>query len=602
MDIFNVFTMLGGLALFLYGMNTMGDGLAKVSGGKLESIIEKLTSNKIKAVCLGAIVTAIIQSSSATTVMVVGFVNSGIMKLSQAIGIIMGANIGTTMTSWILSLSGIESDMFIMKMLKPSAFAPLLALLGVILISFCKKEKKKDIGMILVGFGILMVGMDTMSNAVKPLANVPEFTSLFTAFSNPILGVIVGALLTAIIQSSSASIGILQALCATGAVTYAAAVPIILGQNIGTCITAILSGLGGNKNAKRTSLVHLYFNIIGVAVFMVVFYAINAFIHFEFISEVAGAAGVAAIHSIFNIAATLVLLPFTKLIEKMAYLTIPEDEAVEENDEFQALDVRFLDSPAFAISQCKHLTVKMAEHSKEALFMAAELCDEYDEKKADEVERLENLIDKYEDELSAYLVKISNKNILEQDSRTLSMLLHVIGDFERISDHAINVMEGAKELNEKKLAFSPQARAELNIYTKAIRDIMNIALQVFEDEDQKLALTVEPLEEVIDNLNEKLKRRHISRLRQGECTIERGCIFADLQTNFERIADHCSNVAVDIIQLNSQDEFDVHDYINELKSEDNEDFMERYRSYKSQYVLPKKDQYLSIPTVQVANC
>ena len=370
MDFFNVLTMLGGLALFLYGMHTMGEGLSKISGGRLEKILEKLTSNPFKAVALGAIVTAVIQSSSATTVMVVGFVNSGIMKLSQAIGIIMGANIGTTITSWILSLSGIESSNFFIKLLKPSSFAPILALIGVAFIMFSKKEKKKDIGMILVGFGILMVGMDTMSGAVKPLADVPAFTNLFVMFSNPILGMLAGALLTAIIQSSSASVGILQALCATGSVSYASAFPIIMGQNIGTCVTAIISSVGASKNARRAALVHLYFNVIGTIVFMVGFYAINAFVHFSFMESVAGAAGIALIHTIFNVIATLILLPFTKGLEKLAYLTIREDEAekklMSEVDDFQVLDVRFLDSPSFAIAQCKSLTVKMAELSKKS--------------------------------------------------------------------------------------------------------------------------------------------------------------------------------------------------------------------------------------------
>ena len=590
MDFFNVLTMLGGLALFLYGMHTMGEGLSKISGGRLEKILEKLTSNPFKAVALGAVVTAVIQSSSATTVMVVGFVNSGIMKLSQAIGIIMGANIGTTITSWILSLSGIESSNFFIKLLKPSSFAPILALVGVAFIMFAKKEKKKDIGMILIGFGILMVGMDTMSGAVKPLADVPAFTNLFVMFSNPILGMLVGAILTAVIQSSSASVGILQALCATGSVSYASAFPIIMGQNIGTCVTAILSSVGANKNARRAAIVHLYFNVIGTIVFMVGFYTLNAMIHFSFMEQAAGAAGIAMIHTIFNVIATIILLPFTKVLEKLAYITIREDEVerklMAQADDFQTSDVRFLDSPSFAVAQCKTLTVKMAELSKLALFKSIELLNEYDEEKAAEIEKLESRVDHYEDEIGSYLIKLSSKNILEKDSHTLSMLLHLIGDFERISDHAVNIMEAAKEMHKKNLTFSDMAKEELKVFSRAVKDILNITLQVFEDEDQELAVAVEPLEEVIDYLNEKLKKRHIERLREGACTIELGFIFSDIKTNYERVADHCSNIAICMLQLSSEEGFDAHEYLEKLKRGENTEFREKYQSYKNQYRLP----------------
>ena len=589
MDIFSVLTMIGGLALFLYGMHAMGEGLAKVSGGRLEQILEKLTSNPIKAVALGAVVTAVIQSSSATTVMVVGFVNSGIMKLSQAIGIIMGANIGTTITSWILSLSGIESENFFIQLLKPSSFSPILAIIGVVCIMFSKKEKKKDVGMILTGFAILMVGMDTMSSAVKPLADIPAFTNLFVMFSNPILGMIVGALLTAVIQSSSASVGILQALCVTGSVTYASALPIIMGQNIGTCITAMLSSIGTSKNARRAALVHLYFNVIGTAIFMIVFYTLNSLIHFSVLNEVAGAAGIAVIHSLFNIIATMILLPFTKVLEKLAYLTIKEDEeekkAMAISNDFQVLDVRFLESPAFAIEQCKQLTFKMAELSKDALFKSIELLTEYDEEKASYIAKIEGRVDHYEDEIGGYLLKLSNKNLLEKDSHMLSMLLHLIGDFERISDHAVNIMEAGKEMHEKNLIFSEEAKAELSVFSRAIRDIVNISLQVLEDQDKKLAVTVEPLEEVIDHLHEKLKKRHIRRLRDGICTIELGFIFSDITTNYERVADHCSNIAIGVLQLDNEEGFDAHEYIEQLKREDNAEFREKYTSYKVQYKL-----------------
>lgn len=589
MDIFGVLTMLGGLALFLYGMHAMGEGLSKVSGGKLEHILEKLTSNPIKAVALGAVVTGIIQSSSATTVMVVGFVNSGIMKLSQAIGIIMGANIGTTVTSWILSLSGIEGDSFVVQLLKPSSFAPILALIGVVCILFSKQAKKKEVGMILVGFGILMTGMETMSSAVKPLANVPAFTDLFVMFSNPIIGMIVGAVLTAVIQSSSASVGILQALCLTGKVTYASALPIIMGQNIGTCITAILSSIGTSKNARRAALVHLYFNVIGTSVFMIVFYSLNAFINFTVLQESASAAGVAVIHTFFNVSATIMLLPFSKLLEKLAYLTIKEDDKEKEtasSKELSLLDERFLDSPSFAVEQCRQLVNKMGQLSKEALFKAIELLDTYSEQKAKEVKDLEERVDHYEDELGSYLVRLSSKNLTEKDSHTVSMLLHLIGNFERISDHAVNIMEAGKETQSKGIAFSAQAKSELAVFSRAIRDIVNISLQVIEDQDKKLAVTVEPLEEVIDSLNDKLKSRHIQRLREGTCTIELGFIFSDITTNYERVADHCSNIALCMLQLNNEENFDAHEYIQNLKKEDNEEFKEKYHSYKKQYKLP----------------
>ena len=586
MDIFSVLTMLGGLALFLYGMHAMGEGLSKVAGGRLERILEKLTSSPFKAVALGAAVTAVIQSSSATTVMVVGFVNSGLMKLSEAIGIIMGANIGTTITSWILSLSGIEGDSFWVQLLKPSSFAPVLALVGVVFLLFSKNAKRKDVGTILIGFAILMVGMDTMSDAVKPLADVPAFTNLFVMFSNPFLGMIVGALLTAIIQSSSASVGILQALCVTGKVTYASVIPIIMGQNIGTCITALLSSIGTSKNARRAALVHFYFNVIGTLVFMIVFYSMNVVIDFAFLGESASAAGIAVIHTVFNIGATFLLLPFTKGLEKLAYLSIKEDEnETIDEEKIQLIDERFLESPSFAVEQCKQAVYKMAELSKEALFKSVALLENFSEEKAEEVKLLEDKVDKYEDELGSYLVRLCSKNLLEKDSHVVSMLLHLIGDFERISDHAVNIMEAGREMAEKKLVFSSEAKKEIEVFTRAIKDIVNISIQVVEDEDKKLAVAVEPLEEVIDHLNDKLKMRHIQRLREGICTIELGFIFSDITTNYERVADHCSNIALSILQLNNEESFDAHEYIDKLKKEDNESFREKYHSYKTQYAL-----------------
>lgn len=587
MDIFGLLTMIGGLALFLFGMNTMGNGLEKVSGGKLEKILEKLTNNPIKAVLLGAAVTAVIQSSSATTVMVVGFVNSGIMKLSQSIGIIMGANIGTTVTSWILSLSGIESDNIFIKLLKPSSFSPVLAVIGVILIMFTKKEKKKDIGTIFIGFAILMTGMDTMSEAVKPLADVPAFTNLFIKFENPILGMLAGAILTAVIQSSSASVGILQALCKTGAVSYGSALPIIMGQNIGTCVTALLSAIGAKKNAKRAAFVHFYFNIIGTIVFMIGFYSLNAVIDFHILSNSANAAGIAIIHSCFNIGATLLLLPFSKLLEKLACATIHEDKEDMEIGEVNTseLDPRFLDTPGYATKQCKVVASKMAELVLRNLNTAMELLDEYDEEKAEQVALMESQVDHYEDVIGTYLVRLSSKALNENDSYSISQLLHCIGDFERISDHASNIMEGVVEMHEKGLTFSKEAKEELYVYRKAVCDIVELAKEVFLAEDTEMAKSIEPLEEVVDCINADMRNRHIKRLSEGKCTIELGFIFSDMCVNFERVADHCSNIALSVIQYNKS-EYDAHEYLLRLKSEKNTEFNSQFESYKLQYLLP----------------
>lgn len=589
MDIFSVLTMVGGLALFLYGMQVMGDGLAKVSGGKLERILENLTSNPIKAVLLGAGVTAVIQSSSATTVMVVGFVNSGIMKLNQAVGIIMGANIGTTVTSWILSLSGLQGDNVFVKLCKPSSFSPLLAVIGVIFLLFIKDEKKKDIGAIMVGFAVLMFGMETMSDAVKPLANVPEFTGILTAFSNPVLGMIAGAVLTAIIQSSSASVGILQALCVTGAVSYGVAIPIIMGQNIGTCVTALLSSIGATKNAKRAAMVHLYFNIIGTVVFMVLFYTVNAVVGFSFLGTATNAAGIAVIHSLFNVFATMLLLPFDKGLEKLACLTIRDDvqpaEVEEERKELQLLDSRFLEKPAFAMEQSVHVANKMAEESKRTLFTAMDLLWNYTEDGAKKVGELENLVDQYEDELGTYLVKLSRQNLSVHDSHTLSIVLHCIGDFERISDHAINIMEAAQEMHDKKLIFSPKAEEELKVFSRAVQDIVEKAYAVFRDQDEKLAQKVEPLEAVVDELNQEVKKRHIRRLREGKCTIELGFILSDITTSLERVADHCSNIAVCVTQVR-EDTYDTHGYLNSVKNEDSEIFRGLVLEEEEKYLLP----------------
>ena len=587
MDFFSILTLIGGLALFLYGMNAMGDGLAKVSGGKLEKILENLTSSPIKAVLLGAGVTAVIQSSSATTVMVVGFVNSGIMKLSQAVGVIMGANIGTTVTSWILSLTGIQSDNFFIQLFKPTSFSPILAIIGVVFVLFINDSKKKDIGTIFVGFAILMYGMDMMSSAVKPLAQVPEFTSILLKFSNPLLGVVAGAVLTAVIQSSSASVGILQALCLTGAVPFSAAIPIIMGQNIGTCITAILSAIGAKKNAKRAAAVHLYFNLIGTVIFMSVFYLINAIVGFSFFHQAATPAGIAIIHSVFNITATIILLPFAKGLEKLACLTIRDKEEISvspEEKEFMILEPRFLEKPAFAVEQSRNASRKMAEESHSALVTALNLVDKYSEEGVKRVENMESKVDRYEDELGTYLVKLSHKDISETDSHSLSIMLHCIGDFERISDHAVNIMESATELYKKGLSFSSGAKDDLRVLGNAVLDIVNVAYSVFDKQDMELAKKIEPLEEVIDELSKEVKRRHVQRLRNGECTIEMGFILSDITTSLERVADHCSNIGVCVTQV-SEDLYDTHSHLNLVKNEPDESFYREVEEVRRKYLL-----------------
>ena len=591
MDIFSLLSMIGGLALFLYGMEVLGDGLKKASGGKLEHILEKLTSNKLMAVLLGAGVTAVIQSSSATTVMVVGFVNSGIMKLSQAVGVILGANVGTTVTAWILSLTDVNGSGFFLQLLKPTSFSPILAIIGVCLISMGKKERQKNIGTILIGFAVLMFGMDTMSTAVEPLAEQPEFSHILLMFSNPVLGMLVGLILTAVIQSSSASIGILQALCATGVVSYATAIPIIMGQNVGTCVTALISSAGASKNAKRAALIHLYYNIIKTVAFMVIFYALNAFIRFAFLEEAASALGVAVIHTAFNVAAVIIIFPVSWILEKLAYLTIPETEEEREKEaeksrkEIQLLDTRFLSTPGFALEQCKNVAVDMADYSREALFLAIQMLDKFDKASADRVVELENIVDHYEDEIGAYLVKLSSRHLTEKDSQHLSVLLHSIGDFERISDHAINIMEAAKEMHAKELDFSRKAREELGIYTGAIKDIINTSVLVFQEEDLKLAAMIEPMEEVIDYLSVEVKKRHMKRLRKGKCTIEMGFILSDIVTNYERVSDHCSNIALSLLQLNEEN-FEAHEYQEAISSKDNVAFTTEVKHLKERYQLP----------------
>ena len=590
MDIFDVLSMVGGLALFLYGMHIMGDALAKMSGGKLEKVLERLTSNKWSAVLLGAGVTAVIQSSGATTVMVVGFVNSGIMKLNQAVGIIMGANIGTTATSWLLSLSGIDGGSFFLQMLKPTSFTPILAVIGAILVVFCKSEKKHNIGTILLGFAILMYGMTAMSSAVEPLKDVPQFTQILTKFENPLLGVIAGFVLTTIMQSSSVSVGILQALCSTGAVSYALALPIIMGQNIGSCTTAMISSVGASKDAKRAAAVHFYFNVIGTVVFMLVFYISNAFVHYAFLPQAANEVGIATIHSIFNIAATIVLLPLSGFLEFLAVKTIKDDD--EEEDELskhdkvlQLLDPVFLERPGFAIMQCRKVASEMAEISMKSVGRAVGLLTAYDEEIAERIRKEEDTVDKYEDQLGTYLLRLSTKDLSKEDGHRLSLMLHSLGDIERISDLAVNILLAVEQMHKKELIFSKKAMDELAVYSKALKDILTMTVDAFEQNDRYKAALVQPLEELMDDMNKELKKRHVKRLRKGKCTIELGLSLSDISDTYERISDHCSNIATCVIQV-EDDELDAHEHRKEVKEQDAKWYDEQYRAYEQKYALP----------------
>ncbi len=577
MDIFDVFMLLGGLVLFLYGMNVMGGGLEKLSGSKLERILENLTNNPLKGVLVGAGVTAIIQSSSATTVMVVGFVNSGIMKLKQAIGIIMGANIGTTVTAWILSLTGIQGDSIWISMLKPTSFAPILAVIGMGVIMFSKSGRKRDLGSILVGFFMLMFGMSAMSDAVAPLANSEAFTSILLLFTNPLFGVLAGTVLTAIIQSSSASVGILQALATTGSITYGMAIPIIMGQNIGTCATALISCIGANKNAKRAAMIHFYFNIIGTIIFLALFYVLDAIIGFSFTATSINGAEIAMIHTVFNLTSTAIMLPFGNQLAKLATLTIREGSKEE-----VLLDERLLNVPSFAIEQCKNVTVEMAALARNTLNMSLAMIDKYDAKTAKLIIENEDKIDRYEDVLGTYLVKLSARELSEEDSNEVSKLLHIIGDLERIGDHCVNIVESVQEMANKGIAFSNIAKGELGVMGSAVSEIVGFATDIVATEDLKLASKVEPLEEVIDGLETELKMRHVRRLKDGNCTIELGFIFSDLITNYERVADHCSNIAACVIQI-SVASFDMHEYLSVVKSET--PFAEQYQVFKDKYTI-----------------
>lgn len=586
MDIFDVLTMLGGLCLFLYGMNVMSGGLQKVSGGRLERILERLTSNPLKAVCLGAAVTAVIQSSSATTVMVVGFVNSGIMQLSQAIGLIMGANVGTTITAWLLSLTGIEGSNIFIQMLKPSSFSPILALIGIILFLAGKKSYKKDIGEILLGFAVLMFGMETMSDAVEPLADSPAFTSILTIFDNPFFGILVGALLTAVIQSSSASVGILQALSATGAFTYGSVIPIIMGQNIGTCVTAMISCIGGNRSAKRTAIVHLYFNIIGTIIFLSLYYILNAIFHFAFVDDTVGAAGIAVIHSVFNLFTTAILLPFTKGLEKLAYLTLPrtEEEKAEQEkaNRFKMLSDKYLNNPGFALVQAQDLTVEMADLTRRSVDKATGLIFTYTPEEFGELSDLEESADYYEDKLTNFLSKLSGQNVSYRDGQRISVLQHSITDFERISDLAIGIGKLAREKSEKGYSFSKKGESELGIYCDAVNDIVGRTVRAFSENDIELAHTVEPLQTVIGGLNKRSNKNHMKRLRNGKCTVEVGLALADICGYLNRISGHCSNIAIYELQLHDSS-IREHAYLEQLDEEENEQFIEQVKEFREKY-------------------
>ena len=588
MTVFNVFSLLGGLALFLFGMDIMGKALEKQAGGQLQKILSKLTDNPLKGFFLGLCVTAVIQSSSATTVMVVGFVNSGIMELHQAIGVIMGSNVGTTVTSWILSLSGLQGDSFLINMLKPTSFSPVLAFIG-ILLYMGKSEKRKGIGTILIGFAVLMTGMTAMSNAVLPLQNEAWFTNLFIRFSNPLLGVLVGAVVTGIIQSSSASVGILQALSATGVITYGSAIPIIMGQNIGTCVTALISSVGANKNARRAAMVHLYFNIIGVTLFLAVFYGANLLLDFAFVNETVTAWGIAVVHSIFNLTATAVLLPFANGLEKLAILTIPDDA---EKESFALLDERLLNTPAVAVERARAATADMAELARVGVVQAMSLTHKWDDSLAQKVREEEEKVDKYEDALGTYLVKLSSREMSHADSQSVNTLLHTISDFERISDHSVNVLSSAEEIHAKSIAFSKDAQEELQVLEGAVQDVLSRTTDAFRKGDLHLAGKVEPLETVVDELVRAIKARHVARLQTGSCSIEYGFVLEDLLTNYERVCDHCSNVAVAQIEV-AQDSFDTHAYLNDLRygneTKESEQFQRRLDRYRERYLFPDSD-------------
>lgn len=583
MDFFSVLTLIGGLALFLYGMEAMGDALKKLAGGRLESFLGKLTSNRMKGFLLGFIVTAVIQSSSATTVMLVGFVNSGIMKLGQTISIIMGANLGTTVTSWLLSMTGISGESFLIRLLKPESFTPILAAVGILMTMAAKSDRKKDIGSILLGFTILMFGMETMSGSMDGLKDSETFSHVLVMFSNPFMGILTGTILTAIIQSSSASVGILQALSMTGTISYSIAIPIILGQNIGTTITPIISSVSGNTESKRVAFSCLSIKMIGVAVVAVIFYLLNSLFPFDFMSEHVNALSIAVIHTLFNLLSTVILMPFCSWIEKLAVKVIRGPKAAKA-DVFDTLDERFLSVPSFAVEKTRVLVSDMAEIARDSFIESLTLLKQFDRQKSKEILENESLVDKYEDKIGSYLLKIASLKLSGQDSKEVTQLLHVIGDVERISDHSVNVMEAAQEIHEKGIAFSEEAKKEIRVITGAVSEILEIATQALVNEDLAMAKRVEPLEQIIDKLKYKIKNNHILRLRDGNCTVEMGFILSDLLTNCERVADHCSNIAVCLLEMENNS-FETHEYLNHVKNEGENEFFEQYDAYKQKYYI-----------------
>ena len=581
MNIFDFLSLIGGLALFLFGMQVMGNALEKKAGGQLNTVLGKITDNPIKGFGLGLGITSIIQSSSATTVMLVGLVNSEIITLKQSIYVIMGANVGTTVTAWLLSLTGISGDSVIVQLLKPSSFTPVLALIGIIFYMFVKNTEKKDTGMILLGFAVLMYGMESMSGAVSGLKEVEGFTNLLTVFSNPILGVLAGALLTAMIQSSSASVGILQALSTTGAITYASAIPIIMGQNIGTCVTALISSIGANKNAKRVAFVHLYFNIIGTVALLLLFYAVNSFVHFAFVDLQANQFGIAITHSMFNLLCTALLLPFGAGLGKLATLTIKDAPTKEEAT---LLDERLLITPSVALERAEAVTADMADAAVSSIKTAMPLLNIYDAPTAKKVRKYEKDADVYEDAIGSYLVKLSNEDISETENHKITKLLKLIGDFERISDHAVNIVESAEEINSKHIEFSDEAKHEVSILKEAVFEITDLAYGAFIDNDLDKASLVEPLEQTIDILVEQIKLHHILRLQKSECTIDHGFVLSDILTNLERTADHCSNIAACITEISENASFDMHKYLGDIRN-DTDEFKSNFKMYKNKYSL-----------------
>lgn len=585
MNFFSILTLLGGLGLFLYGMDVMGDNLKKLAGGKLETVLSKLTSNNLKGFLLGFIVTAIIQSSSATTVMLVGFVNSGIMKFGQTIGTILGANLGTTVTAWILSLSEINGDTIWLNLFKPTSFTPIFMVVGVIMSMVCKSDKKRDLAHIFLGFAILMFGMDTMSSSMSGLKDSETFARTLTMFSNPIMGILAGTILTAIIQSSSASVGILQALSASGAIPFSIAIPIIFGQNIGTTITPILSALTGNTDAKRVALATLYIKVIGVIIVGVAFYALNAVFSFEFMNANTGMITIAIVHSLFNLVNSIVLLPFSKLIEKLTIKTIKAKKHEAKPTEFDALDDRFLDIPTFAIEQSRDLVCNMAQITQHSVKDSISMLTNYSKSAFDKIQSDEETIDMYEDKLSTYFVKLSSTKLSHTDSNSVTKLLHSISDIERIADHAVGISMLANELHTKNISFSSSALDDISVIAAAVNDVLEMTIDAFINDDLEKAKNVEPLEQVIDRLKLKIKNNHIVRMQNGVCSVELGFILSELLTNFARIADHCSNIAVCLIEI-SHGSFDTHEYLNDVKSSDN-NFTEQYKIYKHKYVLNK---------------